>query len=84
MNEGNVIADFDSDLILAVGIYCDRKAGGRNAYVKIKQDGKMREWIRKVKSDDIQVVPKWLYSVSAPSGKFAFKEMGEGSGRNQE
>lgn len=33
---------------LAVGIYCDRKAGNRNAYVKIKQDGKPREWIRKV------------------------------------
>lgn len=69
---------------LAVGIYCDRKAGGRNAYVKIKQDGKAREWIRKVKSDDMEVVPKWLMSVSAPSGKFSFKEMGEGSGRNQE
>lgn len=69
---------------LAVGIYCDRKAGGRNAYVKIKQDGKPREWIRKVKKDDIEVVPKWLTSVSAPSGKFDFKNMGEGSGRNQE
>lgn len=69
---------------LAVGIYCDRKAGGRNAYVKVKQDGKAREWIRKVKADEIEVVPKWLTSVSAPSGKFAFKEMGEGSGRNQE
>lgn len=69
---------------LAVGIYCDRKAGGRNAYVKIKQDGAPREWIRKVKTEDIQVVPKWLYSVSAPSGKFDFKSMGEGSGRNQE
>ena len=69
---------------LAVGIYCDRKAGGRNAYVKIKQDGKNREWIRNVKSKDMEVVPKWLMSVSAPSGKFAFKEMGEGSGRNQE
>ncbi len=69
---------------LAIGIYCDRKAGGRNAYVKIKQDGKNREWIRKVKADDMEVVPKWLTSVSAPSGKFAFKEMGEGSGRNQE
>jgi putative DNA primase/helicase len=69
---------------LAVGIYCDRKAGGRNAYVKIKQDGKAREWIRKVKSSDMEVVPKWLSSVSAPSGKFAFKDMGEGSGRNQE
>ena len=69
---------------LAVGIYCDRKAGGRNAYVKIKGDGKAREWIRKVKGDDMEVVPKWLTSISAPSGKFAFKEMGEGSGRNQE
>lgn len=69
---------------LAVGIYCDRKAGGRNAYVKIKQDGKMREWIRKVKASEIEVVPKWLTSVSAPSGKFGFKDMGEGSGRNQE
>lgn len=69
---------------LAVGIYCDRKAGGRNAYVKVKQDGKNREWIRKVASKEIQVVPKWLTSVSAPSGKFSFKEMGEGSGRNQE
>ena len=69
---------------LAVGIYCDRKAGGRNAYVKIKQDGKAREWIRKVKAEDMEVVPKWLSSISAPSGKFDFKDMGEGSGRNQE
>ena len=69
---------------LAVGIYCDRKSGGRNAYVKVKQDGSMREWIRKVKADDMEVVPKWLTSVSAPSGKFAFKGMGDGSGRNQE
>lgn len=69
---------------LAIGIYCDRKAGGRNAYVKIKQDGKAREWIRKVKAEDMEVVPKWLTSVSAPSGKFQFQGMGEGSGRNQE
>lgn len=69
---------------LAVGIYCDRKAGGRNAYVKVKQDGNAREWIRKIKADDMEVVPKWLTSVSAPSGKFAFKGMGDGSGRNQE
>ena len=69
---------------LAIGIFCDRKAGGRNAYVKIKQDGKKREWIRQAKSEDIQVVPKWLTSISAPSGKFDFKGMGEGSGRNQE
>lgn len=69
---------------LAVGIFCDRKAGGRNAYVKIKQDGEPRPWIRKVKAEDMDVVPKWLSSISAPSGKFSFKDMGEGSGRNQE
>lgn len=69
---------------LAIGVYCDRKAGGRNAYVKIKQDGKKREWIKKVKFSDCETVPKWLTSVSSPSDKFRFKEMGEGSGRNQE
>lgn len=69
---------------LAVGIYSDRKAGGRNAYVKIKQDGAPREWIRNVKASDIQVVPKWLTPISAPSNKFSFKGMGDGSGRNQE
>jgi putative DNA primase/helicase len=69
---------------LAIGIYCDRKAGGRNAYVKIKQDGRAREWLKKISMDDIEVVPKWLTSVSSPSDKFRFKEMGEGSGRNQE
>lgn len=69
---------------LAVGIYSDRKAGGRNAYVKIKQDGAPREWIRNIKASDIQEVPKWLTPISAPSNKFSFKGMGDGSGRNQE
>lgn len=68
---------------LAIGIYADRKTN-RNGYVKIKQDGTKREWIRQVSAKDMEVVPKWLTSVSAPSGKFAFKEMGDGSGRNQE
>ena len=69
---------------LAVGIYCDRKSGGRNAYVKIKQDGAMREWIKKIPSDEVEVVPKFLSPISNPSGKFEFKGMGDGSGRNQE
>lgn len=69
---------------LAVGIIADRKAGGRNAYVKIKQDGKAREWLKKIKFDEVEPVPKWLSSVSAPSGKFVFKDMTDGSGRNQE
>ena len=67
---------------LAIGIYSDRKSGGRNAYVKIKQDGKAREWIRKPK--EIQEVPKWLSPISAPGNNFSFKGMGDGSGRNQE
>lgn len=69
---------------LAVGIFSDRKAGGRNAYVKIKDSGVAREWIRKVPANEIQVVPKWLTPVSAPGKNFSFKDMGEGSGRNQE
>ena len=69
---------------LAIGLYCDRKSGGRNAYVKIKQDGEPREWIRQVKMKDIQAVPKWLSAISTPANKFNFKEMGDGSGRNQE
>ena len=68
---------------LAIGIYADRKTNN-NGYTKIKQDGVKREWLKNVKAQDMQVVPKWLYSVSAPSGKFDFKTMGEGSGRNQE
>lgn len=69
---------------LAIGIYSDRKAGGRNAYVKVIQDGKPREWIRKVPKSEIETVPVWLSPVSAPSGKFSFKGMTDGSGRNQE
>lgn len=68
---------------LAVGIYCDRKSGGRNAYVKIKQDGKAREWLRDTKLEELEVVPKWLTAVAAPFGQFDFKDMGNGSGRNQ-
>ena len=69
---------------LAIGIYSDRKAGGRNAYVKIKQGGHARKWIKQVKGSDIQEVPKWLTPISAPANKFQFKSMGDGSGRNQE
>ena len=68
---------------LAIGIYSDRKTNN-NGYVKIKQDGHARPWIRKPKASEIQEVPKWLTPISAPSNKFSFKGMGEGSGRNQE
>lgn len=69
---------------LAIGIYSDCKSYGKNAYVKIKDSGVMREWIRKTPTDQIQEVPRWLYPVSNPSGKFDLKGMGDGDGRNQE
>lgn len=69
---------------LAIGIYSDCKSHSKNAYVKIKDSGVMREWIRKVPAEEIQDVPRWLYPVSNPSHKFEFKGMKDGDGRNQE
>lgn len=69
---------------LAIGIYSDCKSHSKNAYVKIKDSGVMREWIRKVPTEEIQDVPRWLYPVSNPSHKFEFKGMKDGDGRNQE
>lgn len=68
---------------LAIGIYCDRKVWGRNAYVKIKGDGKLRQWIgHHYDVHDLDFLPAWLTPVSAPSS-FNFKGMSEGDGRNQ-
>jgi len=69
---------------LAIGIYSDCKSHSKNAYVKIKDSGVMRKWIRDCPANEIQDVPKWLYPVSNPSGKFEFKGMRDGDGRNQE
>ena len=69
---------------LACGIYSDCKSHSKNAYVKIKDSGSMRQWIRKTPTEEIQEVPKWLYPISNPSNKFVFKDMSDGSGRNQE
>lgn len=69
---------------LAIGIYSDCKNSNRRSYVKVKSDGVMREVIKKCKFSEMQEVPRWLYPVSNPSNKFAFKGMGDGSGRNQE
>lgn len=69
---------------LAIGIYSDCKSHSKNAYVKIKDSGTMRKWIRKIPASEIQEVPRWLYPVSNPSHKFEFKGMKDGDGRNQE
>lgn len=69
---------------LAVGIYSDCKNSNSRSYVKIKQDGAMREWVYKTPMKELQNVPKWLFPISSPSDKFNFKGMTDGDGRNQE
>lgn len=69
---------------LACGIYSDCKSHSKNAYVKIKDKGVKRKWIKKTPFKDIQEVPKWLYPISNPGKQFEFKGMLEGDGRNQE
>lgn len=69
---------------LAIGVFSDCRSHSKNGYVKIKDGGVMREWIRKVPQEEIQEVPKWLYPVSNPGHNFEFKGMREGDGRNQE
>ncbi|TFI12371.1 hypothetical protein E4P35_12075 [Thiopseudomonas sp. 4R-3cl] len=69
---------------LAIGIFSDCKNSNARAYVKLKDKGKMREWITKTPFKEIENVPKWLTPISAPSDKFRFKDMTSGDGRNQE
>ena len=80
---GNVEKSFTKNR-LAIGIYSDCKNSNKRSYVKIKTDGEMRPVLRKCDFKDMMEIPRWLYPVSAPANQFAFKEMGEGSGRNQE
>ena len=69
---------------LAIGIFSDCRSHSKNAYVKIKDSGQMRKWIRKIPFDEVEEVPKWLYPISSPGHNFEFKGMTDGSGRNQE
>lgn len=69
---------------LAVGIYSDCKSHSKNAYVVIKKDGQMREWVRNCKADEIEPIPEWLRPISQPAKQFLFKGMKDGDGRNQE
>ena len=69
---------------LAIGIYSDCKSHSKNAYVVVKKEGQMREWVRNCKLDEIQPVPEWLRPIAQPGKQFMFKGMTEGDGRNQE
>ena len=69
---------------LAAGIHADCRSYGKSGYVKIKDKGSLRKFIRKCKLNDMVKVPKWLYPVSSPADTFKFKNMESGQGRNQE
>lgn len=67
---------------LAVGIYADCRSWGKAGYVKIRDGGKDRQWIRNTPDDQVATVPDWVRPI--PDTKYYdFKEMGAGSGRNQ-
>ena len=63
---------------LAIGIYSDCRSHSRNAYVKIKDNGVMRKWLRDYDDDEVMNVPKWLYPVSQPGDHYRFKDMTDG------
>lgn len=50
------------------------------SYVKIKDDGVWRSWLRKCKSEDMAEIPVWLKPLNS---KYSFANMGSGDGRNQ-
>ena len=69
---------------LAIGIYSDRKSGGRNAYVKIRDNGVNRQWIKATPFEDLMELPRWLRPVQGiREGGFDFKGLTDGDGRNQ-
>lgn len=69
---------------LAVDLLADCRSYGKNGYVKIKDNGELREWLRDCPEETVSHVPKWLYPVTGTGKNFAFKGMKSGDGRNQE
>jgi putative DNA primase/helicase len=59
-----------------IGITVDVRSYGRAGYVKIKTNGKMRKWLKKIDQDKVQSIPFWL--IPHRSSKDLFK-LGEGS-----
>lgn len=69
---------------LAIDLLADCRSYGKSGYVKIKDNGEIREWIRNCADDEIEPVPKWLFPVTGTGKNFNFKGMKSGDGRNQE
>ena len=69
---------------LAIDLLADCRSYGKNGYVKIKDNGELRQWLKDCPNDEIAYVPKWLYPASGTGKNFTFKGMKSGDGRNQE
>lgn len=66
---------------LAIGLTSDCKSYGKLTFTKIRKGGEDRVWIRDTRLEDVQTVPRWLYTLAY--GGNSFVDMGDGDGRNQ-
>lgn len=65
----------------AIGLFYDIRSWGKMCFTVVKKDGEWREWLRTYKLEDLDTVPIWLKPLAF--GKYKFKGMGDGDGRNQ-
>ena len=65
----------------AIGLYYDVRSWGKLSFSIVKKEGKWREWLRTYKPEELDTIPIWLRPLTY--GKYTFKGMGDGDGRNQ-
>lgn len=65
----------------AIGLFYDIRSWGKIGFTVVKKDGEWREWLRTYPVEEIDTVPAWLKPLGF--GKYKFKGMGDGDGRNQ-
>lgn len=65
----------------AIGLFYDIRSWGKIGFTIVKKDGEWREWLRTYPVEEIDTVPAWLKPLAF--GKFKFKGMADGDGRNQ-
>lgn len=65
----------------AIGLFYDVRSWGKLSFTVVKKDGEWREWLRTYKLEDLDTIPAWLKPLTF--GKYKFKGMGDGDGRNQ-
>lgn len=65
----------------AAGLFYDIRSWGKMCFTVVKKDGEWREWLRTYPLDELDTIPPWLKPLTF--GKYSFKGMGDGDGRNQ-